>query len=181
MIKILTKIRVPAGWIYFILVAAVGNIKVGNIKNVWALFFIFLGEFIRTLSAGIIKKNQSLSSTGIYGIIRHPLYLGSFLIGMGFAVLVNSIFIWLYFLIFFISTYIVSINSEEQYLSGEFGNTFMEYKRTVPCFIPLSVKALKKSTCAFSYRQFKENHEYKNYFIICFVLVVLFLKFLKIQ
>lgn len=178
--KFFTKIRVPVGWIYFILIAITGNIKNFNYL-ISGLILIFAGEFIRTVSAGFIKKNEIVCSKGIYGTIRHPLYFGSCLIGLGFALIVNNPVIWAYFLIFFTTTYISAIKSEEEYLLNKFGETYKKYQKKVPCFFPLSGNILIDSIHKFSFAQFKKNHEYKNWIIILGVFIVLFLRILVLR
>ncbi|MCL5408694.1 MAG: isoprenylcysteine carboxylmethyltransferase family protein [Candidatus Omnitrophica bacterium] len=173
--RFFTKIRVPAGWIYFILLVVTGNIKNPGYL-IWGLILIFTGEFIRTISAGVIKKNQIISSEGIYGIVRHPLYFGSCLMGLGFAVFVNNPVVWIYFLVFFTATYISAIKSEEEYLLNKFGEAYRKYQKDVPCFFPVSNIFSGNYRRSFSFSRFKENHEYKNWFIILIVLIILFLK-----
>jgi protein-S-isoprenylcysteine O-methyltransferase Ste14 len=171
----LTKLRVPVGWVYFILIGIVGNVK--NINYfIGGLILIFVGEFIRTLSSGVIKKNETICSQGCYGIIRHPLYFGSCLIGLGFALLVNNPIVWIYLGVFFILTYVAAIKSEEEYLLNKFGNAYIKYQKKVPCFFPLLNDILGNYKHNFSFHQFKKNKEYKNWIIIVVVLSILAFK-----
>ena len=43
------------------------------------------GKIWRIYSDGVIYKNTRLATTGAYSIVRHPLYLGNFLILAGFT------------------------------------------------------------------------------------------------
>src|SRR5258705_13759457 len=45
-----------------------------------------LGLSIRAWAAGHIRKNQELATSGPYAYTRNPLYLGSFLLGLGFTI-----------------------------------------------------------------------------------------------
>ncbi|MCM8829025.1 MAG: hypothetical protein NC902_07065 [Candidatus Omnitrophica bacterium] len=101
----------PAGWIFFILVALIGEIQI-----FWPLIFVIAGESARTIAAGTIKKNETLASTGIYRIVRHPLYFGSFNISLGFCLMCNTIPLWMYMLIFFPLCYGSAIKLEERFL-----------------------------------------------------------------
>src|SRR6266700_3810098 len=53
------------------------------------------GEMLRIWAAGHLQKERILTTGGPYRFIRNPLYLGSFLIGIGFCLLADSIWIWM--------------------------------------------------------------------------------------
>src|SRR5690606_22138233 len=59
----------------------------------------FAGAALRAWAAGTIVKNAVLTTTGPYAYTRNPLYLGSFLIGLGLAVAGARISILIAFLI----------------------------------------------------------------------------------
>jgi protein-S-isoprenylcysteine O-methyltransferase Ste14 len=48
------------------------------------------GLLVRALASGHVRKNEALATSGPYAYTRNPLYLGSLLIGMGFAVAARS-------------------------------------------------------------------------------------------
>jgi len=102
---------------------------------------VFMGEAMRTWSSGCIRKNKELATDGPYAYTRNPLYLGSFGIGLGFAVMGNSLGVLAIFLLAFGAIYWGVIRSEEGYLSRSFGPQFQEYLRTVPRFIPRWTRA----------------------------------------
>jgi protein-S-isoprenylcysteine O-methyltransferase Ste14 len=97
---------------------------------------VILGEAIRTWSSGHIRKNKELATDGPYAHTRNPLYLGSFGIGSGFAVMGNSFWVLSIFLLAFGLVYWGVIRSEEEYLAGAFGARFEQYVQTVPRFLP---------------------------------------------
>src|SRR5712691_11798856 len=45
-----------------------------------------IGLALRAWSAGHIRKNDALATSGPYAYTRNPLYLGSFLLGAGFTI-----------------------------------------------------------------------------------------------
>lgn len=167
----LVKKRTTFGWIFFILVVILGK---GSVKHILiGLPFIILGELIRSLSAGIIRKNEILATDGTYKLCRHPLYFGSFLISTGFVIASNSIFILLYFLIFFPLFYIPAIKREEDYLIQKFGHEYLNYRKTAPVFLPILKKTDLKNI---SLSQMLKNGEHINWVIIAFVLFFLLIK-----
>ncbi len=48
---------------------------------------VLLGESLRIWAAGHLVKNDRLTVSGPYAYLRHPLYLGSFLVGSGLLVM----------------------------------------------------------------------------------------------
>ena len=102
--------------------------------------FIIKGVLYRMVARGHKKfhsqQGQGLVLTGIYKYVRNPMYLGSFLIGMGFALLVWP---WWSLPIFgglFYLRFIRQIKKEENHLSQLFGQPYIEYCRQVPRFFP---------------------------------------------
>src|SRR5262245_25527256 len=55
-----------------------------------ALLFVVVGLMIRSWAAGTLRKQKELATTGPYAWVRHPLYFGSFLMMVGFGVLIND-------------------------------------------------------------------------------------------
>ncbi len=169
-LKKISSIRVQAGWFFFVLVAVSGKIH-----NSWPIVLIIAGEIIRTLAAGTIKKNETLANTGIYKIVRHPLYLGSFMVSTGFCLMCNDLILWIYFLIFFPACYVSAVILEEKFLEQKFGNEFREYKKSVPAFIPMRIQTTNFKN-NFSWAIVLKNKEYHNWIVI---LVLVFLLYAK--
>ena len=48
------------------------------------------GLLVRALASGHVQKNEALATSGPYAYTRNPLYLGSLLIGVGFAIAARS-------------------------------------------------------------------------------------------
>lgn len=64
-----------------------------------ALFFglglaiISLGEVLRFWAAGHLQKNEVLTTTGPYAHVKHPLYIETILVTMGFCIMADNIYI----------------------------------------------------------------------------------------
>ena len=52
--------------------------------------FIIAGLLIRLWSNGYAIKNDKLTTSGPYAFVRNPLYLGTFLIAIGFVIVLKS-------------------------------------------------------------------------------------------
>ncbi len=126
--------RVPLGFIcaaLFLVFARPSPITL-SIGGVVAV----LGLLLRAWATGHIRKNDALATTGPYGYVRNPLYLGSFLIGLGFTVAAASPGLGILFAALFLSIYLPVMRVEAATLIEIFGDRYLEYARQVPLFLP---------------------------------------------
>jgi protein-S-isoprenylcysteine O-methyltransferase Ste14 len=107
------------------------------------LGFALAGLAMRVWSLGYLLKKEELATAGPYGRTRNPLYVGTWLIGFGLALLAawpfNVILLALYNAMFFY-VYRAQIAIEEEMLTSIYGEPYIEYTRNVPRFFP-SLKA----------------------------------------
>lgn len=101
----------------------------------WSVVLVVPGLWLRAYASGYVKKNQELTTTGPYGHVRNPLYLGSILIAAGFAVALESWAVGIALAVMFIAVYVPVIVSEERFLRSAFPG-FDEYCGRVPRLIP---------------------------------------------
>ncbi|HEX5472733.1 MAG TPA: isoprenylcysteine carboxylmethyltransferase family protein [Lacipirellulaceae bacterium] len=107
----------------------------------------FLGLIVRVLTVGCVPQQTSgrntteliadeLNTTGMYSIVRHPLYLGNFLIGFGVSLVqcawwlpvIYSLAFWLY--------YERIMFAEEAFLLQKFGDDYRRWAAVTPAFLP---------------------------------------------
>ena len=131
-----------------------------NAYMYFAIFFSFLGFLIRFYTIGTTPKGTSgrntkkqvadeLNSSGMYSILRHPLYLGNFLIWLGISVsTINLYFIVIMSLLFWLY-YERIMFAEERFLERKFGDEYLNWSNKAPAFIP-AIFNFKKSTTSFS-------------------------------
>jgi protein-S-isoprenylcysteine O-methyltransferase Ste14 len=100
---------------------------------------IFAGLGIRSWSAGILRKNRELTTTGPYALVRNPLYVGSFLIMCGFCTMINNVLTIVYVLGPIAGLYFLQVLHEERYLAKLFPSRWPDYARTTPRFFPRSL------------------------------------------
>jgi protein-S-isoprenylcysteine O-methyltransferase Ste14 len=110
------------------------------------LFFVLVGVMIRWASILQLKKaftvdvaigdDHSLKMDGIYKLVRHPSYLGLYLILLGFSICMNSVFSLLVVAIpmFFVLFYRIVV--EEKALIGAFGEKYLAYRARTSRMIP---------------------------------------------
>lgn len=79
---------------------------------------------------------DSLNTTGIYSLVRHPLYLGNFLMWLGVSLLTcHAGFILLFVLAYWLY-YERIMFAEEQFLRCKFGKRYLTWANRTPAIIP---------------------------------------------
>jgi protein-S-isoprenylcysteine O-methyltransferase Ste14 len=131
--KIARRIRVPLGFAFALL-------YVWLARPTWAFLgfgaiAILPGLLIRALASGHVRKNEALATTGPYAHTRNPLYLGSLLIGVGFAIAARNWWIGLGLVVMFFAIYLPVIYGEERFLRDNFPE-FDDYAKRVPRLLP---------------------------------------------
>jgi multisubunit Na+/H+ antiporter MnhG subunit len=86
-----------------------------------------LGESIRLWAAGHLEKSKEVTQSGPYRYTRHPLYLGSSLIGVGMAIASNNLVVVVIVLIYLGLTLTAAMRSEEAHLREKFGDAYDAY------------------------------------------------------
>lgn len=123
-----------------------------------------LGLFIRIWSLGYLRKKDELATAGPYGRTRNPLYVGTWLIGCGLALLAawpfNLILFGVYNIMFLV-IYRMQIGIEEEMLTSIFGEPYRVYCEHVPRFF-LQAKAWRVGdTSTFSIARAFQNRAWE--------------------
>jgi len=122
------------------------------------LLFIVAGLVIRALASGHLNKNEQLATSGPYAYTRNPLYVGSLVMAVGFAIAARSLWIALILIAMFIGIYLPVVRAEESYLAQRFPE-FAEYARHVPRFVP-SLNRFVSKRDSFSWHLYCKHREY---------------------
>jgi protein-S-isoprenylcysteine O-methyltransferase Ste14 len=151
----------------------------GNVaEDFWSFFSVFvsfLGLGIRCLTVGYVPRGTSgrsthsltaetLNTTGMYSIIRNPIYLGNFVIILGLVLFIQvwwfALIVWMGFWLY----YERIIFMEEEFLRKKFGDYFLEWAKKTPAFFP-RLKNWKKPDLPFSMKTVLRK-EYSTFFSI---------------
>src|SRR5215813_15135131 len=95
-----------------------------------------LGLAIRAWAAGHIRKNSQLAVSGPYAFTRNPLYLGSFIMGLGFTIASGNWLVGVIFIVLFLGIYLPVMRVESATLKKLFGVSYQRYASAVPLFFP---------------------------------------------
>jgi protein-S-isoprenylcysteine O-methyltransferase Ste14 len=143
--------------------------------EVLCLAIAFSGLAVRILTVGYVPAGtsgrntlkqvaSSLNVTGMYAIVRHPIYLGNFLMWFGVSLLprcwwftvITVLIFWLY--------YERIMFAEESFLLEQFGDAYRQWAARTPAFIP-KFKNWVKPDLPFSLKS-AISREYSSFFTI---------------
>jgi protein-S-isoprenylcysteine O-methyltransferase Ste14 len=123
------------------------------------LAIISLGEALRFWAAGHLRKNDVLTTTGPYAYVKHPLYIGTTLITIGFCIMAENIYILAVALLVFSFYYLPYKNrGEDERMKKLFGEAYLDYAEEVPDYIP-RLSPYGRSRGKWRWRTFIQNSE----------------------
>ena len=149
------RLRVPAGFLLLGCFAWLAHPRLDSLLA--SLPIILAGLAIRAWAAGHLEKNRNLAESGPYAYTRNPLYLGSFIIALGFAVAGSNWILAVIFTAAFLLIYLPVMELEEQHLLKIFPS-YLEYAARVPLLMP---KLGPQGSQVFRPAVFLKNEEYK--------------------
>jgi protein-S-isoprenylcysteine O-methyltransferase Ste14 len=125
MIRLLARWRVFLG---FVFAAVVVWLATPTSRSLIAGAAIaIMGESIRIWAAGHLEKSNEVTQSGPYRYTRHPLYLGSSMIGLGMAVVSNDVIVAAIVVTYLVLTLTAAMRSEEAHLREKFGDAYDAY------------------------------------------------------
>ncbi len=138
MLPLLARFRVTLGFL-------VGGLCFWLADPSWATIAVggliaLPGEALRLWAAGHIEKGREITRSGPYRFVRHPLYLGSSIMAIGFAVAAGSGFVVLLVILYMGLTLLAAMRTEERALDQKFKGEYSAYRegRAEPVERPFS-------------------------------------------
>jgi len=107
---------------------------------------------------------DTLNTTGLYSVVRHPLYLGNFLSWLGIALFPQSFLVLLVCILAFALYYERIMFAEEKFLSNKFQGAFREWADRTPAILP-DLRLWRRSRVRFSWRMVLRR-EYSGFFAL---------------
>jgi protein-S-isoprenylcysteine O-methyltransferase Ste14 len=125
-VNLLARYRVTLGFI-------VGAVSFGLAKPTWTTFIYgaaiaIPGEVIRLWAAGHIDKGREITRSGPYRFVRHPLYLGSTVMALGFALASGRMTVVVIVMSYMIATLGAAMWTEERALDEKFAGAYAAYR-----------------------------------------------------
>jgi protein-S-isoprenylcysteine O-methyltransferase Ste14 len=123
-----------------LLVCAWFALPAGENRIIAGLMIAALGQAWRIYAAGVIFKNKRLATTGAYSLVRHPLYLGNFLILAGFTLACANWAVVAVVALFLLFYYPAAIRYEDHKLQGLFGEEWQAWGTRTPAMFPTRLR-----------------------------------------
>lgn len=127
-------LRVPTFGLFSLLVLGLGRPSPRSV--LWGGPFVLGGLLVRLIATGTIIKDDRLTTEGVYGMVRHPLYLGNTLYGIGLCLMGRVAWFWGAFTLLSLAFHLPASLEEEGYLRRRYGPAYDDYARNVPRFLP---------------------------------------------
>jgi hypothetical protein len=143
------RFRVPAGFACAAL--AFWLAKPTPLSLLAGLFVGLPGEVVRLWAAGHIDKGREITSSGPYRFVRHPLYLGSAVLGIGFAIASASLAVAGLVALYLVVTLVIAMRTEEAALDEKFEGGYSAWRAGQ---VPAADRA-------FSWVRVRANREYR--------------------
>jgi protein-S-isoprenylcysteine O-methyltransferase Ste14 len=134
------------GWlpVPFLLVPLLARGVMEPMNWIVGFVLIVLGEIVRlsgVAAAGTVTRRRSrtvqrLVTYGIFAWMRNPLYVGNFLIWMGFTVISGVLWFIPIAVLLFAIEYSLIVRYEEGVLESIFGEEYLRYKDRTPRWFP---------------------------------------------
>ena len=146
------------------------------------LALALLGQAVRFFTVGFVPRGTSgrntrgqvaeaLNTTGMYAVVRNPIYLGNFIIWFGLSLFMKSVWFTTTIILFFTIFYERIIFREEGFLREKFGDVFMQWAAVTPAIIP-QFKNWQPPSLPFSWKS-AIVREYGTFFAIITTFTVL--------
>ena len=124
----------------------------------FGLPFVIAGEAVRLWAAGYLTKLSKLVTAGPYALSRNPMYVGMFLISIGYFAMCGRPEVWIGGAALFWLFHGGAVMHEEKLLHERFAEQYAEYSRRVPRLVPRLRVVRGEGT--FSWRQLVMNNEH---------------------
>lgn len=135
-------------WIYPLAIWLFATASISEPSLRLGVAIALLGEAVRLWANGYVghvkvnwtdnaePKKGTLITAGPYAYVRNPLYVGTFLVGLGFCVVVRNVWLAAGGIVLFIMLYRRKAIRETELILGEWGDAYAAYQRAVPAWFP---------------------------------------------
>lgn len=145
------RYRQFVGIAFIVLVSALGTSS--KLLLTIGAVLVALGVVVRLWASGHIMKNQVLATGGPYAFVRHPLYVGNILLGVGFCVASGLWWSLPLFIAIMIVFYPKTIQTEDDKLHRTFGADWEQWRARTRALIPRLTPYPKASPGGWSLKQ----------------------------
>jgi F0F1-type ATP synthase membrane subunit c/vacuolar-type H+-ATPase subunit K len=149
----LARARVPLGFVCGAIVLWLARPEPGLLMA--GLPIAVVGEALRVWAAGHLEKSREVTQSGPYRFVRHPLYMGSAIMGIGLAIASTNLIVAVLTGVYLGTTIRAAIKTEEAFLRSAFGGDYDAYSQGRST--PGSPAVMRR----FSFERAMRNKEYR--------------------
>jgi protein-S-isoprenylcysteine O-methyltransferase Ste14 len=141
--QLLARYRVSLGFLFAAIAFWLARPTTGSL--VLGLVVALLGEGLRIWAAGHLEKGREVTRSGPYHFVRHPLYLGSSLMALGFVLAARSAAVAVVVALYLGTTIVAAMRTEEAALDAQFVGEYAAYREghAVPSDRPFSLARVR--------------------------------------
>ena len=112
-------------------------VTLGELVRLWANGYVGHVKVNRTEASPGTAKIGRLITAGPYAFVRHPLYLGTFLIAAGTFIIVGNWYLGIAAMALLVTMYRRKMAEEEARIQHEWGEAYARYHESVSRWLPL--------------------------------------------
>jgi len=158
----LRKLALKLRWPLMIAIAVL-LARLGRADWLWAGFAASaLGEAIQTWSFASLVKNEELTARGPYVLTRNPMYLGRFLLILGFVLLWANPYVTVVYVVLYYFYMVNRVGREEAMLAPLLGQRYTEYCQRVNRFVPMLSRVTDPAVRYFNVNVLTSNNGHWN-------------------
>ena len=125
--KSLARLRVPLGFAFAGVAFWLAEPTASSVGRGFVVAIV--GQALRIWAAGHIEKGREVTRSGPYRWVRHPLYLGSTMMGVGFMIAARSWVVAALVGTYLLVTLVAAMRTEEAILDERFSGEYAAYRR----------------------------------------------------
>jgi protein-S-isoprenylcysteine O-methyltransferase Ste14 len=144
-----TRLRVPLGFVCGAI--AFWLARPTPVSVLAGMTVATVGELVRLWAAGHIDKGREVTRSGPYRLVRHPLYAGSAIMGIGFMIAARSLWSAIVVGVYLVVALVSAARAEEATLDARFAGEYSAYREGRAAL----------SDRPFSLARVKANREYR--------------------
>lgn len=123
-----------------------GNERVDMLVDLAGVLLAIIGLAIRMVARDwkSAHSKKGLVTTGPYAIIRHPMYVASFLTSIGLCLVLGNWYFLSAFSLVYIILHAIVAKKEQRFLMNEWPEDYKRYKASVPAYLPNPITFAKR-------------------------------------
>jgi len=170
---LLSRWRVDLAWLGLL---AVPLARPSDASILWALPLLAFGVALRLWARGHLERGRAVARTGPYAFVRHPLYVGSFFIALGFACITRRPWFPPLVIVIFLVLYVPKALREEAWLRKRFPKQYEDYASRVGAVFPRTLTPWSDADVRFRWRRVLRHREWQTWIGVAALLFLMWIR-----